>query len=69
MICIGQYQNLLNMPPLFLQFLDSGSIANSHSKMFSHLILHLMNLLYKLSLTVQSILGPSMYGINALVAA
>ena len=53
----------------FLHFLDSDSIANSHSKMVSHLIFHLMNLLYKLSLTVQSILEPLIYGINILVAA
>ena len=46
----------------FLHFFDSGSIASSQSKMFLHLSFHFKNLWYKPSLTVQSILGPSMYG-------
>ena len=66
---IGQYQNFLTMPLLFLHFLDSDNIANSHCKMFLHLIFHLMNLLYKVSLTVQSILGPLIYGTNSFVVA
>ena len=45
-----------------LHFFESGSIASSQSKMFSHLCFHFKNLWYKPSLTVQSILGPSMYG-------
>ena len=43
----------------FLHFLDSGSMASSHSSMFSHLIFHFRNLLYKPSSTFQFILGPS----------
>ena len=53
----------------FLHFLASESIANSQSNIFSHFIFHLMNLLYKLSSTVQFILGPSMYGTYILVGA
>ena len=49
-----------------LHFLASGSIAISHSNIFSHLILHLRNLLYNPSFMVQSIVGPSMYGIYIL---
>ena len=51
----------------FLHFHASESIANLQSNIFSHFIFHLMNLLYKLSSTVQFILGPSIYGTYALV--
>ena len=44
-----------------------GSIASSHSNIFSHLSLHLRNLLKNPSLTVQSIVGPSMYDIYILL--
>ena len=50
----------------FLHFHASESRANSQSNIFSHFIFHLMNLLYKLSSTVQFTLGPSMYGPYAL---
>ena len=50
----------------FLHFWHSGSAASSHSIIFLHLSLHLRNLWYKPSLTVQSMWGPSMYGINML---
>ena len=46
----------------FLHFFESGNIASLESKMFSHLSFDFMNLRYKPSLIVQSILGPSMYG-------
>ena len=46
-----------------LHFLASDNIASSQSKIFSHLIFHFRNLWYKLSFTVQSIFGPSIYGI------
>ena len=42
----------------FLHCWGSGRAASSHSSIFSHFNL------YKLSLTVQSILGPSIYGMN-----
>ena len=44
----------------------SCNAASLHSRMFSHFRRHYKNLWYKPSLTVQSILGPSMYGINML---
>ena len=47
----------------FLHFLDSESIAYSQSTIFSHFSFHFRNLEYKPPLTVQSISGPSMYGI------
>ena len=43
----------------FLHFLDSDSTASSQWSMFSHLIFHFRNLLYKPSSTFQFILGPS----------
>ena len=46
-----------------LEFIASDSTASSQSSIFSHLIFHFWNLWYKLSFTVQSIFGPSMYGI------
>ena len=45
----------------FLHFLESGNMASSQSNVFSHLSFHLRNLWYKLSFTVQSIFGPSIY--------
>ena len=48
----------------FLHFLESGNMASSQSNMFSHFSFHLRNLCYKISFTVQSIFGPSIYGIN-----
>ena len=47
----------------FLHFLESGNMASLQSNMFSHFNFHLRNLWYKLSFTVQSIFGPSIYGI------
>ena len=47
----------------FLHFFESWSIASSQSKMFSHFSFHIKNLWYKPSLTVQSIWGPTVYGI------
>ena len=46
----------------FLHCLVSDRVASSQSKMFSHFSFHFRNWWYKPSLTVQSILGPSMYG-------
>ena len=43
----------------FLHCCGSGSVASSHSSMFFHFNLHFKNQWYKQSLTVQSILGPS----------
>ena len=40
----------------FLHCLFSGNMASSHPRMFSHLKCHLMNLWYRPSFTVQSIL-------------
>ena len=48
----------------FLHLLESGNMASSQSNMFSHFSFHLRNLWHKLSFTVQSIFGPSTYGIN-----
>ena len=48
----------------FLNFLASGNITSSHCNIFSHFNCHLRNLLYNPSFTVQSILGPSIKGIN-----
>ena len=48
----------------FLHFLESGNMTSSQSNMFSHFSFHFRNLWYKLSFTVQSIFGPSIYGIN-----
>ena len=48
----------------FLHFCCSGSAASSHSRMFSHFKCHLKNLWYRASLTIQSILGPYMCGMN-----
>ena len=48
----------------FLHFLESGSMASSQSNTFSHFSFHLRNIWYKLSFTVQSVFGPSIYGIN-----
>ena len=53
----------------FLHFHASESINNLQSNIFSHFIFYLMNLLYKLSSTVQFILGPSMYGTYTLEGA
>ena len=50
----------------FLHFCLSGNAASLHSRMFSHLGYHFRNLWYSPSLTVQSILGPSIYGMNML---
>ena len=47
----------------FLHFLASANIASSQSNIFSHLIFHFRNLKSKLSFTVLSTLGPSIYGI------
>ena len=46
----------------FLHIFESGSTTSSQLKMFSHFSFYIKNLWYKPSLTVQSILGPSMYG-------
>ena len=48
----------------FLHCLVSDRVASSQSKMFSHFSFHFRNRWYKPSLTVQSILRPSMYGTN-----
>ena len=48
----------------FLHCLVPKRVASSQSKMFSHFSFHLRNRWYKPSLTVQSILGPSIYGTN-----
>ena len=48
----------------FLAFLGICNMASSQSNMFSHFSFHLRNLWYKLSFTVQSIFGPSIYDIN-----
>ena len=53
----------------FLHFHVSESIANLQSNIFLHFIFHLMNLLFKLSSTVQFIFGPSMYGTYTLVGS
>ena len=50
----------------FLHCCLSGNATSSHSRMFSHFRCHFKNLQYKPLLTVQSMLGPSMYGINIL---
>ena len=47
----------------FSYFLTSDNIASSQSNIFSYMIFHFRNLWYRLSFTVQSILGPSIYGI------
>ena len=44
----------------FLHFLLSESITSSHSRIFSHFKYHFRHLWCRPSLTVQSILGPSM---------
>ena len=44
---------------VFLHFLVSANIASLHSNMILHFNFHFRNMLYKLSLTVQSIFGPS----------
>ena len=49
---------------IFLYFIDSSNIANSQSRIFSHFSFYLRNLWYRLSFTIQSILDPSIYGIN-----
>ena len=46
----------------FLHFWHSGRAASSHLSMFLHLSLHFKNLYYKPSFTVQSMWGPSIYG-------
>ena len=48
----------------FLHCLLSERVASSHSRMFSHFSFHFRNRWYNPSFTVQSILGPSMYGTN-----
>ena len=48
----------------FLHCWGSGRAASSHSSMFSPFNFHFKKQWYKLSLTVQSILGPSMYCMN-----
>ena len=48
----------------FLHYLLSEGVASSHSRMFSHFSFHFWNLWYNPSFTIQSILGPSMYGTN-----
>ena len=48
----------------FLHCYLSGNAASSHSSIFLHLRCHFKNLWYSPSLTVQSILGPSIYGMN-----
>ena len=48
----------------FLHCLLSERVASSHSWMFSHFSFHFQNWWYNPSFTVQSILGPSMYGTN-----
>ena len=49
---------------MFFHFLVSGNMASSQSRIFSHFSFHLRNLWCKISLIVQSILDPSIYGIN-----
>ena len=61
---IDPLQNVHSTIMTFMHFLDSGNMASSQSRIFSHFSFHLRNLWYKLSFTVQSILGPSIYGIN-----
>ena len=48
----------------FLHCLLSDRVVSLQSKIFSHFSFHFRNQWYKPSLTVQSILGPSMYGMN-----
>ena len=63
------YWSMPKLPDQAMTFLHcslSGNAVSSHSRMFSHFRHHFKNLWYKPSLTVQSILGPSMYGINIL---
>ena len=48
----------------FLHSLESGNMASTQSNLLSHFSFHLRTLWYKLSFTVQSIFGPSIYGIN-----
>ena len=48
----------------FLHFFAFSNMASSQSRIFSHFSFHLRNLWYMLSFTVQSILGPSIEGIN-----
>ena len=48
----------------FLHCCLSGNAVSSHSSIFLHLRCHFRNLWYSPSLTVQSILGPSIYGMN-----
>ena len=51
--------DLLTIGLLFLHLALSWRIANLQLSIFSHFILHLMNLEWRASSTVQSILGPS----------
>ena len=51
----------------FLHCCHLWRAVSSHSKIFSHLSFHLRNLWYNASLTVQSIFGPSIYGMYILL--
>ena len=51
---------------LFLHWYCSGKAASLHSRIFLHFKCHFKNLYYSPSLTVQSILGPSVYHMNML---
>ena len=51
---------------IFLHCRHSGNATSSHSKIFSHLRCHFKNLWQSPSFTVQSTLGPSMYGMTML---
>ena len=61
------YWSMPKSPPqvmTFLHFWCSGSATSSHCRVFSHFKHHFKNLWLRASLTVQSISGPSMCGMN-----
>ena len=55
---------MLDQAIILLHCCLSGNAASSHSSIFLHLRCHFRNVWYSPSLTVQSILGPSIYGMN-----
>ena len=69
MRCTGLCQSHQTRPLLSCTFLLLRALPIHNPIYFSHFIFHLMKLLYKLSSTVQFILGPSMYGTYILVGA
>ena len=63
----GMYWSIPKLPLQAINFWHcwgSGRAASSHSSIFSHFNFHFKKQWYQLSFTVQSILGPSIYGMN-----